>query len=79
MELNDLGFRTQIYVLVHVIGSLGHVHGRFVSVWKKIGFSQKESKFLAKYCCLSIIIGSYKVWKFSYVTARESAQIVSLG
>ena len=62
LELNDLGFRTNIYVLI--IGSLGHVHGRFVSGLKKIGFSQTESKFLAKYCSISVIIGSYKVWKF---------------
>ena len=62
MELNDLGFRTKIFVLV--IGSLGHVHRRFVSGLKNIGFSQTESKFLAKYLSISVIIGSYKVWKF---------------
>ena len=62
LELNDLGFRSKIFVLV--IGSLGHVHRRFVSGLKNIGFSQTESKFLAKYCSISVIIGSYKAWKF---------------
>ena len=62
LELNDLGYRTKIFVFV--IGSLGHVHGRFVSGLKNIGFSQTESKFLAKYLSISVIIGSYKIWKF---------------
>ena len=62
MELNYLGFRTNINVLE--FGSLGQVHGGFVSGLKKIGFSQTDSKYLAKNCSISVIIRSYKVWKF---------------
>ena len=62
MELNDLGYRSKIFVFI--IGSRGHVHRRFVSGLKNIGFSLTESEYLAKYLSISVIIGSYKIWKF---------------
>ena len=60
-EINEMGYRTEIIVLI--IGALGNVHKRFVSGLKKNGISQTEAKYLAKYCSISAIIGSYKVWK----------------
>ena len=61
LEINTLGFQTKIIVLI--IGSLGHVHKKFTNGLKLIGFSNYESKFLAKYYSTSVIIGSYKIWK----------------
>ena len=61
MEINELGFSTKIIVLV--IGSLGHVHCKFISGLTKIGINKKEAKMLTKYCSISAVIGSSKVWK----------------
>ena len=61
LELNNLGFQTQIVILV--IGSTGLVHHRFTSGLMKLRISKSESNFLAKYCSVSTSIGSYKVWK----------------
>ena len=61
LEINTLGYQTKIIVLI--IGSLGHVHIKFTNGLKLIGFSNYESKFLAKYYSTSVIIGSYKIWK----------------
>ena len=60
-ELDELGYSVTIVVLI--IGSLGHVHKRFVSGLKLAGLNQTNAKFLAKYCSISAIIGSYKVWQ----------------
>ena len=62
MEINETGFRTKILVLL--IGSLGQIHNKFVTGLKTIGLSGLESKFMAKYCATSVIIGSFKIWKF---------------
>ena len=61
VELSELGYYTKVVVLL--IGSLGHVHKKFVNGLKILGFSSKESKFMAKFYSTSVIIGSYKVWK----------------
>ena len=61
LELNNLGFQTQIVILI--IGSTGLVHHRFTSGLIKLGICKSESKFLANYCSISACIGSYKVWK----------------
>ena len=61
LELNDLGFQTQVIVLV--MGSTGLVHQRFTSGLMKLGLSRSNSKFLTEYCSISTSIGSYKVWK----------------
>ena len=60
-ELDEMGYRLTIVVLI--IGSLGNVHSRFVSGLKMIGFRQSSAKCLAKYCSISVIIGSYQIWK----------------
>jgi len=61
LELNELGFQTEIVVLI--IGSLGFVHRKFVSGLKKNNVCTTEAKFLSKYCSISAVIGSQKVWK----------------
>ena len=61
LELNDLGFQTQIIILI--IGSTGLVHHRFTSGLIKLGIGKSESKFLTQYCSISASIGSFKVWK----------------
>ena len=61
MEINQLGYSAKIIVLV--IGSLGHVHSKFISGLTKIGINKKEAKMLTKYCSISAVIGSSKVWK----------------
>ena len=61
IEINELGFSTKIIVLV--IGSLGHVHSKFIRGLTKIGINKKEAKMLTKYCSISAVIGSSKVWK----------------
>ena len=60
-EINQLEFDTKVIVLI--IGSLGHVHSKFISGLTKIGIDQKEAKMLTKYCSISAVIGSSKVWK----------------
>ena len=61
IEVNNLGFKTKVIVLI--IGSLGHVHCKFVSGLINIGINKKEAKMLAKFCSISAVIGSSKVWK----------------
>ena len=61
LEINNMGYRTQIIVLV--IGSLGHIHSKFVSGLLKNNVVKHEAKFLARYCAISAMIGSYKAWK----------------
>ena len=60
-EMDEMGYRLTIVVLV--IGSLGNVHSRFVSGLKIVGLKQPSAKCLAKYCSISAIIGSYRIWK----------------
>ena len=61
LEVNDLGYSTMVIVLI--IGSLGNVHCRFVSGLRKNNMNSTEAKYLARYCSISAIIGSHKVWK----------------
>ena len=61
LEINECGYHTKIIVLI--IGSLGHVHKKFTSGLKMIGFCNTDAKFTAKYYSNSVIIGSYKIWK----------------
>ena len=61
MEINQLGFSPKVIVLV--IGSLGHVHRKFISGLTKIGINKKEAKILTKYCSISAVIDSSKAWK----------------
>ena len=59
IEVNNLGFKTKVLI----IGSLGHVHSKFISGLKNIGMSKKEAKHMANFCSISAVIGSSKVWK----------------
>ena len=61
LEINQFGFTTEVIVLI--IGSLGNVHFRFVSGLMKCGLTKRESNSLSKYCSISSVIGSSKVWK----------------
>jgi hypothetical protein len=60
-EINELGYRASVIVLI--VGSLGHIHSKFVSGLMSLGLRKFESKILCKYLSTSTIIGSYKVWK----------------
>ena len=60
-EINDLGFRTEIVILL--IGSMGSVHSKFVSGLLKNNLNMSEAKFLAKFSSISACIGSFRVWK----------------
>ena len=58
--LCDQGFDTKIVVLV--IGSLGTVHKRVVSGLTLLGLSRRQSKALARYLGISVMIGSRRAW-----------------
>ena len=61
IEVKVLGFKTKVIILI--IGSLGHVHCKFLSGLTNIGINKKEAKIMAKFCSISAVIGSSKVWK----------------
>ena len=61
LEINALGYHTEIIVLV--IGSLGHVHSKFVSGLRKNNINSSQSTYLAKFCSVSAMMGSFFVWK----------------
>ena len=61
LALSEAGFSTKIIVLV--LGSLGHVHRRFISGLKLLGISSQQSKALAQYTSNSAMIGSRRVWE----------------
>ena len=50
-------------ILVFVIGSLGHVHYRFCSGLRKLGFPIRVAKAVAKYTSISAMIGTNIIWK----------------
>ena len=56
----EAGFNTKVIVLV--IGSLGSVHRRVVPGLRMLGLSQRQSKGLARYLSVSVMIGSRRVW-----------------
>jgi hypothetical protein len=58
--LNDMGFMTRIVVLV--VGSLGSVHRKVVPGLTLLGLSRRQSKALAKYLSISVMIGSRRAW-----------------
>ena len=60
MEINALGFYTEIIVLI--VGSLGSVHNKFSSGLVHLGLTKHEANFLTKYCSISAILGSNIVW-----------------
>ena len=60
LKMAEAGFNTKVIVLV--IGSLGSVHRRVVSGLRMLGLSQRQSKGLARYLSVSVMIGSRRVW-----------------
>ena len=58
--LSDAGFQTKIVVLV--IGALGTVHKKVVTGLRMLGLSTRQSKALARYLSVSVIIGSRRTW-----------------
>ena len=61
LEINSLGYRTQIVILI--IGSLGNVHKKFQTGLKINGICKTEAKFLSKFCSTSAMYGSFFAWK----------------
>ncbi len=61
LEIQNTGYQCTIIVLI--IGSLGHVHKRYVSGLKKLGIPQFRAKAIAKYLSISTMIGSFRVWR----------------
>ena len=61
LEINAIGYRTQIIILL--VGSLGHIHNKFISGLIKNNLNRQEAKHLAKYCSISAAIGSSFAWK----------------
>ena len=58
--LTDAGFETKTVVIV--IGALGTVHNKVVPGLRMLGLSTRQSKSLARYLSVSVIIGSRRVW-----------------
>ena len=61
LEISNFNFTAEVIVLV--VGSLGTIHNHFVTGLVKCELPKYEAKFLSKYCSISSIIGSYRVWK----------------
>ena len=61
LEISNFDFTAEIIVLV--VGSCGTIHKHFVTGLVKCEIPKYEAKFLSKYCSISSIIGSYRVWK----------------
>ena len=61
LEISQFDFTAEIIVLI--IGSSGTIHKNFVTGLMKCDIPKYEAKFLSKYCSVSSIIGSYRVWK----------------
>ena len=70
LEINALGFYTEIIVLI--VGSLGTVHNKFNSGLVHLGIPKHESNFLTKYCSISAILGSKIVWN---LRRRDAARL----
>ena len=60
-EINELGYHTEIVVLI--LGSLGHVHKKFVSGLMKNNITKTEAKFITNFCSVSAMMGSFFAWK----------------
>ena len=59
-KIGALGYKVKTVVLL--IGSMGSVHRHFA---KGLGFNKlnrHEAKFLARFCSVSAVIGSWRVW-----------------
>ena len=67
--LADAGFESKIVVLI--IGALGTVHKKVVTGLRMLGLSTRQSKSLARYLSVSVIIGSGRAWtRRGYLLSR---------
>ena len=58
--ISELGYRCRL--LVFIFGSLGHTHRLVIRGLQQLGMPKKGAKRLAKYCAVSAIIGSRRMW-----------------
>ena len=61
LALEGAGFSTKVIVLV--LGSLGHVHRRFITGLQMLGIGTQRAKTLTRYLATSVMIGSRRVWE----------------
>ena len=68
--MNDAGFNTKVVVLI--IGSLGTVHRRVVPGLRMLGLPQRQSRSLARYLSVSVMIGSRRAWaRRNYMCGKQ--------
>ena len=70
MEINQIGFYSEIVLIVR---SLGNVY-RFSSGLVHLGIPKCETNFLAKYCSISAILGSETLWKLRCRDVKRTMQ-----
>ncbi len=58
---HQLNYQCKLIILV--FGSLGHVHNNVIKGLQLGGLQKKKAKKLAKFCSVSVIIGSMQIWK----------------
>ncbi len=59
--ISEIGYRGRL--LVFIFGRLGHTHRLVVRGLQQLGMLKKRAKHLAKFCSLSAIIGSHRIWR----------------
>ena len=59
--ISQLGYRCKL--LVFIFGSLGHAHKLVVRGLQMAGLPKRRAKQLARYCSVSVIIGSRSIWR----------------
>ena len=60
-RINDLGYECKIAVCI--IGSVGNVHNKFISGLRLVGLTAARARALAKYCSISVVVGSRIIWR----------------
>jgi hypothetical protein len=60
-EIAQLGYTCKL--LVFIFGSLGHVHRLVIRGLQMAGIPKPKAKALAKFCSISVLIGSRHIWR----------------
>ena len=60
-EIEQLGYNCKL--LVFIFGSLGHVHRLVIRGLQTAGIPKPKAKALAKFCSISVLIGSRHLWR----------------
>ena len=60
-EIEQLGYKCKL--IVFIFGSLGNVHRLVVRGLQTAGIPKPKAKALAKFCSISVIIGSRHIWR----------------